>query len=348
MIPIAKPKIIMGDLSAKVSAIEESGWFSNFGPIVTDLENELSRMLGVNSNQVIVFNSCTSAIAASISSMPGKIVAVPDFTFVGTFRAAQASGKKIITLDVDPITWVMEHSDLEDISLPVMPFGSFDYSVLERTGFKVVDAAASLGSEPDLSLIKKDTVVCFSLHATKVLGIGEGGFAVFGDPEIAMEARQWSNFGIRQAREQMPQELGFNAKMSEVQAAVALGVLSQWQQEKTEWQESQKMAMDLSQSYKLELQPSGFSNVHPYWIHRSKDYESAQNFVDVFARHGISTRVWWPHSMAVLNGEKQKPISSSLRGVVIGLPMMRGLNKHIKQIERALDELFSFKTSRAL
>ena len=89
----------------------------------------------------------------------------------------------------------------------------------------IVDAAGAWG-EQKVPIIKSGMTAVFSMHATKALGCGEGGYIVTWDEGAAQEYRAMSNFGFNSRC-----SYGINAKMSEIHAAFALAALDQWDRE---------------------------------------------------------------------------------------------------------------------
>src|SRR5262249_2943038 len=108
--------------------------------------------------------------------------------------------------------------------IPVSPFGApIDYEGWEKfrrdTGIAVViDAAAAFDTVRATSV-----PAIVSLHATKLTGIGEGGFILTRDADFAQETQKRSNFGFWYSRESKVQSL--NGKLSEYTAAVGLAAL---------------------------------------------------------------------------------------------------------------------------
>jgi dTDP-4-amino-4,6-dideoxygalactose transaminase len=91
-----------------------------------------------------------------------------------------------------------------------------------ETGIPVlIDAAAGLGRQKCDPRI----LVCYSLHATKPLGVGEGGVLAVGAPHMAEQARRLINFGFQGG---VVIARGTNAKLSEYAAAVGLAQLARW------------------------------------------------------------------------------------------------------------------------
>jgi dTDP-4-amino-4,6-dideoxygalactose transaminase len=167
----------------------------------------------------------------------GSVCVVPSWTFVATPHAARAAGLIPWFIDVDRRTWALDPEQvteaLRKIPRPVgalivvSPFGApVDVQAWEnfedRTGISViVDAAAAFDSTRPSHL---PHVV--SLHATKILGAGEGGFIASTDSQFLERVKACCNFGFQGTRHAMLAAL--NAKMSEYHAAVALASLAFW------------------------------------------------------------------------------------------------------------------------
>ena len=161
----------------------------------------------------------------------------PAWTFSASAHAAREAGLTPFFVDVARESWALTPEIAEaalrqapakvGAVMPVAPFGApLDYqgweAFADETGTSVViDAAAGFdtarpGRAP----------VALSLHATKVLGVGEGGLLVSRDKELIATARSLSNFGFRDGRSSAL--AGFNAKLSEYGAAVGLAALDAW------------------------------------------------------------------------------------------------------------------------
>lgn len=191
---------------------EEAKHFTNFGPNVVELEERLSKHY--QGAYVISCANCTVGLEMvyTLKMIRGaRAIELPAFTFPATWLAANRSGLNIIPIDVDPHTWVAPG---------VSGFGVPTYA-------PVVDAAGAFG-EQKVPLMAAGLTAVFSLHATKPLGCGEGGFIVTWDADEAEQWREMTNFGIQKG---MSVFTGTNAKMSEFHAAVALAALDRWDRE---------------------------------------------------------------------------------------------------------------------
>ena len=346
LIPVQKPTALSWeDANEIASKFGNPHILSNSGPLVRRLEFELGELLNVPPERVVVFSSATTAISAGLFALSlGGKVAIPDFSFIGTLRAAQAvSNIDLTVVDISPETWTLSPRKVnqkEVTYVPVSPFGESPEVIMKLfKGEKaVIDSAASLGAMPDCSSIETEHVICFSLHATKVLGAGEGGFAVFGDKAVALRARDWGAFG---RGPEMRGAGGANAKMSEVQAAFCLAKLQQWESERRRWQASQVKALEISRKYSLNLAPSGFRSPNPYWVVDFEDAKLTARVEEVFASKLIETRRWWPHSLAEAFGLSGLPTAGKKRAETLGLPMFQDMTSDdFNRIDHALEVTF--------
>jgi dTDP-4-amino-4,6-dideoxygalactose transaminase len=231
--------------------IDENRWYSNFGPLVRELESRLATTFPRDSEQalhVVTVSTATAGIELALRALelpPGAPVLVPAVTFVATAVAALSAGLMPIVADVDARSWLLTPAIATDALkraairavVPVATFGCPQNTqgwdeFHQRTGVPVViDAAAGFGNQDGPG----PTCAVFSLHATKPLAAGEGGFVVTRSPAFAGAIRQLSNFGINLTDPSIAPigtttVVGTNSKLSEYHAAVGLASLDQWPQ----------------------------------------------------------------------------------------------------------------------
>ena len=247
-IPLMMPSLpTADDLLPYLRRIDANRWYSNFGPLVGEFEARITASFaGAGDCKVVSVSSCTAGIELALRalSLPaGAPILVPALTFIATASAVRCAGLSPVVADVDPRSWLLTpeiaRAAVRTIGaagvIPVTTFGAEQdgaaWSAFARdTGVPViVDAAAGYGNQRDPG----PTCTAFSLHATKPLAAGEGGFVVTRDAKLAHDIRRLSNFGINLDR---PADgpigtavaTGTNAKLSEYHAAVALASLDRW------------------------------------------------------------------------------------------------------------------------
>jgi len=212
--------------------------YSNFGPVATRLERELEQRYAPAQRSVVLVSSATAGLTAALLALEVKgAVAMPSFTFPATASAVALAGCEPLFLDVSPHTWELDLAQLEQALqrqrvgaiLHVRTLGlCHSLEELERLARAVgvpliVDSAASLGGREECGawVGGSGDAEIFSMHATKVFGVGEGG-AVFVREPLVERVRATINFGLSDG---VPETLGFNGKLSEVHAAIGLAVL---------------------------------------------------------------------------------------------------------------------------
>jgi dTDP-4-amino-4,6-dideoxygalactose transaminase len=306
-IPIMRPKLPCADrLAPYLKSIDASRLYSNFGPLALSLEDRLAEHYGLNQGTVATVANATLGLAIALAVQqppPGTLCAMPAWTFVASAHAAVMAGLVPYFVDVDPESWALDPSKLfAEITrapapigavMPVMPFGlPLDPAAWEafrsRTGLAVViDAAAAFDS-----LVPSAVPSVVSLHATKVLGIGEGGFVISTDAAMTPAVRMRANFGFEGSRQ--ARAAAFNAKLSEYHAAVGHAALDEWDQARAEWSRAAKAyRRALGGSNQVCLQP-GFGEA---WISSTCLLGFVQPTADrveqSLADHAVETRRWW-------------------------------------------------------
>lgn len=322
------------------------GIFSNFGPQVRDLEVKFANFFGVDVQRVSLVANATLALQGLIQ-ISGRINwEIPSWTFAATAQAGLGSGKKIRFVDVSSSTWmsqVVSNPDSNLGQLTVLPFGS-SLSNWEwgNSTEVVVDAAASLGSiSPHLiQRLPEATSVVFSLHATKVLGVGEGALVVFGSSETANHFKEWTNFGFSGSRSSA--FLGTNAKMSEYVACLLHLELDNWKKIHSEWALARKLIDRVSEDYGIECQPGSQGLVSPYWIANLGSEERRSRAEAALAAREISTRRWWEQGCHKMQAFLDVPrgslqVTEDLASKTLGLPFFRGITEgQVQRIARTL------------
>ena len=222
--------------------------YSNFGPLVQELEATFSEQFSVPVAHLSTVANATLGLELTVQALnlrPGARILLPAFTFVASATAVLRAGHQPVLADVDHASWLLTPEIARaacartriDAVLPVATFGMphcmVDWQRFEHdTGLPVViDAAAAYGSQ---WLKGAQGTLVFSLHTTKSLPAVEGGLVVSTRPGLAARVRQLSNFGINlDPQAGLPvgslAACGTNAKMSEYHAAVGLVSLQKWE-----------------------------------------------------------------------------------------------------------------------
>lgn len=325
--------------------------YSNYGPLLELFEKRLAEYFKVDKNLVVVCSSATSAIENLCEMSLKDSFVVPDYTFIATGLAVLNSGKKLLLDDVDLETWQLSPSQNYGTNVgfvTVLPFGGdiiLDEQLQNRE--VIIDAAASIGN-PDLvskipNLPKNQTIV-FSLHATKILGIGEGGVVVFPNILQADKFRKKINFGFDENR--ISQQISTNSKLSEISAAYGLAFLDNIDLEFRRWLMVREKIKKIERKLSREQKVSSYSGVNPYWIFQFKNIGEIEKIRKELERSRIQYRNWWgfgcysmpsinshPHTELIKN-ENAKILSSTC----LGLPYFKDISSNeLNRISIALE-----------
>jgi len=218
--------------------ILDSGWLTNRGDFVRQLEDELSDYLSIRN--VVLVNNGTSGLQVAIKALnlQGRIISSP-FTFIATASAAKWEGLDVDFADIEPETFTISVPDAEakltDTTSAIMPvhvYGNpcdveaIDAFAKSNQMYAIYDAAHAFGVKyKGASVLRWGDISVLSFHATKVFHTIEGGALVTEDDGLCAELRKIINFGI--TGPESIERLGINAKMNEIQAAMGLCLLRQ-------------------------------------------------------------------------------------------------------------------------
>ncbi len=316
--------------------MDASRLYSNFGPLVRELEAAHAARLGVPPERLVSVANATLGLEGAVAVSPAETWVVPDFTFPASVHAVLAAGKSLEFGDISPDDWQLDtvpiHERADTLGImPVLPFGAgIRLDKWRAFPHVVLDAAASLGSEDlDLTGLPATWAVVFSLHATKVLPAGEGGLVVFGSEDQARRFRAWSNFGFAGTR--LSSIVGTNAKMSELTAAYALASLSGWTTERTDWMRGLSRANAIADDLGIASPVQRYRGVHPYWVVQFETAAAREHAEAILAERGIETRLWWPaalHQMPAFTAwapAVPTPHCVHAAATALGLPMHRDI-----------------------
>jgi len=244
-VPFARPSLRGGEAEA-IAEVIASGWVSQ-GPRVRAFEEAFAERVGAP--EAVATTSCTTALqlALYVSGVgPGDEVIVPSLSFIATANAVWHCGAQPVFADIDPDTYNLDPASTEQAITPrtraIMPVHQLGLpadmdaflELGERHGVAIVeDAACAIGATYKGRRIGSlGPLACFSFHPRKVITTGEGGMITAHDPEVAdrlrrlrQHAMDLSDLARHAARDivfEAYPERGFNARMTDLQAALGL------------------------------------------------------------------------------------------------------------------------------
>lgn len=238
-IPVNEP-LLDGNEKKYLCECIDTGWISSEGPFVKQLEEGVAQYVG-REYGVAVCNG-TAALDVAIGALPleeGDEVIMPAFTIISCAAALVKRGIKPVLIDACSDTWNMDVTKIEDkitsktkaimvvhiYGLPVDMDVVLD--VAKRHGLLIIEDAAQAhglkykgkmcGSFGDISVM--------SFYPNKHITTGEGGIVLTDNPKYAERSRSLRNLCFKPERRFLHDELGYNYRMSNIQAAVGVAQL---------------------------------------------------------------------------------------------------------------------------
>jgi dTDP-4-amino-4,6-dideoxygalactose transaminase len=246
MIPVARPSFGLQEEKAVLEVLR-SGWVSQ-GPRVAEFEQRFAEYVGAA--HAVTVSSCTTALHLALLAAgvkPGDEVLCPSLSFIATANSIVYAGARPVFVDVDRSTYNMDPNCIESAITPkttailaVHQVGlpsplSAICEIASRNGLGVVeDAACAIGSEYQGRRVglPHSSIACFSFHPRKILTTGEGGMITTADEDMANRIRRLRQHGMtvsdltrhssRQVVTESYDEVGYNYRMTDVQAAIGL------------------------------------------------------------------------------------------------------------------------------
>jgi perosamine synthetase len=322
----------------------ESGWISSLGNYVTKFQDIFSAKMGCQFG--VAVSSGTAALHLCLEAIgikPGDEVVVPSFTMIATANAVSYCGAKPIfvdcepeTLCIDPLKIVEKITEKTKAIIAVHIYGHpCDMDAINSIArqydlWVVEDSAEAHGARyhgrPCGSL---GDISAFSTYANKIITTGEGGVITTNNKNLADICAYLKDFCFSPERHFWHKRLGYNYRMTNLQAAIGLG-----QTERLE--EIVQKKLEIAYHYNKRLQPTrvripetkeGCFNVH--WMYGIRVNANKDKLRIYLADHGVETRNFFipMHLQPIYKTRGKFPISEYAMEHGIYLPSGLGLTE---------------------
>jgi len=328
--------------------IYDNRWLTNNGELVQSLQKQLESYLGVK-NLLLVANGTMALIVAYRLLELQKDVLTTPFSFVATTSSLVWENLNPVFSDINVSTFNLDESNLEDritedtsAIVATHVFGNpcavneLDELAKKHSIKMIYDGAHAFGVKyKDSSVLNYGDVSILSFHATKLFHTGEGGALVINDDELFEKAKGMINFGF--VKEDTITQLGINAKMNELEAAMGLCVLD----DIDDIINAQKM---ISDKYKHELaglvgfqdyQQDSLGNFSYFPIVLESESQTMELKARLMRNSIRARRYFYPslNKLPYLKNSRACPNSEYLASRILSLPVYHGLS------EREQDEV---------
>jgi perosamine synthetase len=236
VIPMATPIVGERELAYVTDAVR-SGWISSQGRYVAKFEEAFSAYCGVQHGVAVTSGTTALHLALAVLGIgPGDEVIIPPITHIAVANAVTLTGARPVLADCDPVTWNIDPLEITKKISPhtkgIVAVHLYGHpadmdpimDIASSHGLYVVeDAAEAHGAEyKGRCTGGLGHLGCFSFYANKIITTGEGGMIVTDDPILAAKARKLRDQAYEKDRRFWHRELGFNYRMTNVQAAIGL------------------------------------------------------------------------------------------------------------------------------
>ncbi len=303
MINIAKP-VIGPEEKQAVLEVLDSGILAQ-GPRVKAFEEAFAAMCGVK--HAIATSSGTTALHTALLANgigPGDEVITSSFTFIASANSALFVGAKPVFVDIDRRIFNLDpeliKAAITDKTRAIMPVHLFGLScdmdpildIASEYGLRVIeDACQSHGATYKSRKVGSMGTGTFSLYPTKNMTSGEGGMITTNDDTIAEQCRVTRQHGMR--RRYYHDELGFNFRMTDIQAAIGLEQLKKLDKFNQVRRENARYLSEHLKGVIVPFVPEGYEHVyHQYTIRVPGGRRDA--LIQHLAARDVGSMVYYP------------------------------------------------------
>jgi perosamine synthetase len=317
-IPVMRPHLGVQEARAVAAAVE-SGWVAQ-GPRVAAFEDAFAERVGAS--HAVAVSSCTAGLHLAMQVLgmgPGDDVVVPSLSFIATTNAVRYVGARPVFADVDLATGNLTAETVEAVLTPstravlLVHQGGVPADVeairqaCDPRGVPVLeDAACAVGSTYRGNPVgHRSLMAAWSFHPRKILTTGEGGMVTVESLEWSRRLRRLREHGMsvsaaeRHASAQPVLEeyleLGFNYRMTDIQAALGIVQLDRLAELIGRRRELagtyHALLSDVAGVTPVRDPSYGTTNYQSFWVRLDEGFPADRNdLLQLLAQHGISAR----------------------------------------------------------
>jgi len=240
-LPIFEPVLSGNERRYLLEAID-TGWISSQGPFITRFEKEFAAYHDMP--YAVACSNCTTALHVALLAAgvgPGDEVICPDLTFISPINMVLLTGAKPILVDIERDGLNLDTHLIEEKITPrtkaIIVVHQFGHAadmdqiceIAKRHSLIVIeDVAEAIGARYKGRLLGTiGDMACYSFFGNKIITTGEGGVVITRNPKFDRDMRVLRDHGMTPGKKYHHEILGFNYRLTNLQAAVGLGQLEQ-------------------------------------------------------------------------------------------------------------------------
>ena len=241
IIPVCEPTLGGNEMKYVQQAIE-TNWISSAGKFISDFEAQFADYCGAKYGIACANGTVAMHLAmATLGLEPGDEVIIPTFTMIATANAVTYCGARPVLVDMEPEYWQMDLNQVEAKITPrtkaIVPVHIYGHptdmdpllELARKHGIMVIeDAAEAHGAEyKGRRAGGLGDAAGFSFYGNKIITTGEGGMVTTSNRDIARLAWNLRDHAFSHERHFWHKFVGFNYRMTNLQAAVGLAQVEQ-------------------------------------------------------------------------------------------------------------------------
>jgi len=343
-IPMAEPDL-QGNELQNVRKCIEAGWISSLGTFIKEFEDKFSSFCGAKYG--IATSSGTTSLHLALATLgisKGDEVIIPTLTHICCCNMVTLTGAKPVLVDSEESTWNIDVNKIKEKitkkTKAIMPVHLYGHPVdmdpildlaEDHDLLVIVDSAEAHGAEYKGRKVGGiGDVECFSFYANKIITTGEGGMIVTNNEEWNAKAKKLRDQGYEAERRFLHRELGFNYRMTNLQAALGVAQMERIEEFVRRRRKNAEIYTSLlADTVGIATPPEAKWAKNVYWMYRilvEDDFGlSAGQLMEYLNQKGIATRpVFYPiHKQPLYSRlfRKQRfPIAEEVSRKGINLP----------------------------
>ena len=311
-IPVCEPTL-GGNEQKYVMECLESNWISSAGKYIPMFEETFAAACGCKYGTACANGTVALHLGLAAAGLgPGDEVIIPTFTMIATINAVAYTGATPVLVDSEPCTWNMDVDLVADKITPktkmIMPVHTYGHPVdmdplielADKHGiFVMEDAAEAHGAEyKGRQAGSLGHAAGFSFYANKIITTGEGGMITTNDEALAKLTHNLRDHAFSHERHFWHKYMGFNYRMTNLQAAVGLAQTEQMDHFITRRRQNAALYNDLLKDIPGIVLPPEASNIkNVFWMYSvlvEDEFGLNRDALRAYlAKRGIETRTFF-------------------------------------------------------
>ena len=292
----------------------DSGWISSKGPFISKFEDEFARFIGTR--YALSCSNGTAALHLAVRALgigEGDEVIVPNLTFASPANVVLYEKGKPVLVEIDKTYWCIDPDKVRESitkkTKAIIVVHLYGHpadmepimNIAGENGLKVIeDCAEAHGATYRSKKVGSiGDIGCFSFYGNKIITTGEGGMITSNSYELAERIRILRDHGMQPSRRYWHEEIGYNYRMTNIQAAIGLAQLESIEEKikKHKWI-ARKYSEYICDEAELQPEMQWASNV--YWLptFMLNGYlggASRDSLMTLLAKKGVESRpVFYP------------------------------------------------------